>query len=874
MPPPPLTRSALATWLLTCPPLQGLSPEAAERLATWLRPRAYNREHIFPASRLDQGDQPLRIIWSGTVAWSVIGGDRPMRAPLRAGQMLGTPSVHGWAFHGRPCPLDPATTFTVETTTLDPTVVYELQPEDFGAALGTDPTQDPLRAVLASAHRGAWAGQALYALWQLDELGAMRADQLAALMVRGEILRVAADELVPGLEVDEQPSCMHAQLDGLIQRTVPQSGGPSLEQNWGISRPGAVLGGSEIFDGAQMAWNARALEDVHLLRIPREALVEAPRRIPGWLRSVREAVGMPQLYRDDDTPFNSASWWVVVPAARTAGVPLWCAVDSLALASAERLHDNVLVLHLDPGAPRPPIDPPDPAGPSVRHVQISPVDLDEPCLAGLIHESWDLVLVDPSAFASDAQELKRILGDLAALPVPFRATGLFELRADWEPLLDLMPTSMRSSALPARITRGDGRGGNGSALLSMVRERIEESVPLGSALLAPLKLWARGATAGLSLARESYQQEAALLGAGTTQGTPSHPALPVGTARIFLRDALAQRMAGSARASFPDGWPAEARSALMDAFAFWARGVTRRRVGVALGGAGALSYTGAAMLLALEQRGVPVDVISGTSFGSVVGAFYAVEGPAGLRRLPHLWASLLAALSSTSMTTAPLQAWAACQLGDIALDALQIQLMPVGTVASNLQEWDVRGGTVARGLRVSGSLPPFAPTMLGKLRLLDGGYAADVPCQALVDEGCDLIIAVNPYPRPPVREGPGFWIPFVSRCLQEMDPWLRMSDSMRCYQLLWRFAAGRQDYLADVVYAAEDVNTLPMAFWQGEELIDNALRSDELFDASEDASEQWASMIGKPRLGAVALMPVGAGSGGGSPAADAPGSGA
>src|SRR3989441_2930056 len=53
-------------------------------------------------------------------------------------------------------------------------------------------------------------------------------------------------------------------------------------------------------------------------------------------------------------------------------------------------------------------------------------------------------------------------------------------------------------------------------------------------------------------------------------------------------------------------------------------GARAQRVGVALSGgaAGGLAHIG--VLKVLEEAGVPVDVITGTSMGSVVGGLYAV----------------------------------------------------------------------------------------------------------------------------------------------------------------------------------------------------------------------------------------------------------
>ena len=252
------------------------------------------------------------------------------------------------------------------------------------------------------------------------------------------------------------------------------------------------------------------------------------------------------------------------------------------------------------------------------------------------------------------------------------------------------------------------------------------------------------------------------------------------------------------------------------------------------------------MLQELLERDIPIAAVSGTSFGSVIGGFYGVLGPEGIDDLCRSWASLMVALSNTMLSTLPLAAWAAVKLGDAPLDELRVAVFPVGTLASTMTEWDVRGSTVAEGLRVSGSLPPFAPTIRGQLRLLDGGYAADVPCQVLVDEGIDLIIAVNPYPMPMPRMKPIIWIPVLSTICETLDPVLRMADTMRGYQVLWRFSSGRQDDLANVSYTASYSTATPFAFWQGQQIIAAARASAELINAAAAALDAWDALVGVP----------------------------
>src|SRR6059058_6681770 len=53
-------------------------------------------------------------------------------------------------------------------------------------------------------------------------------------------------------------------------------------------------------------------------------------------------------------------------------------------------------------------------------------------------------------------------------------------------------------------------------------------------------------------------------------------------------------------------------------------GARAQRVGVALSGGAARGLAHIGVLKVLEEAGVPVDVITGTSMGSVVGGLYAV----------------------------------------------------------------------------------------------------------------------------------------------------------------------------------------------------------------------------------------------------------
>ena len=62
---------------------------------------------------------------------------------------------------------------------------------------------------------------------------------------------------------------------------------------------------------------------------------------------------------------------------------------------------------------------------------------------------------------------------------------------------------------------------------------------------------------------------------------------------------------------------------------FW----KHKRVGLALGSGGARGWAHLGVLQALQEKGIQVDVVAGTSMGAVVGAFLAARRETELREL-------------------------------------------------------------------------------------------------------------------------------------------------------------------------------------------------------------------------------------------------
>lgn len=178
------------------------------------------------------------------------------------------------------------------------------------------------------------------------------------------------------------------------------------------------------------------------------------------------------------------------------------------------------------------------------------------------------------------------------------------------------------------------------------------------------------------------------------------------------------------------------------------------RVGLALGGGAARGFAHVGVIKALEAAGIPIDVVAGTSAGSMVAVLYASGMNA--QQLQQ---------ASTSMDEATLADWTLSTRGMIKGQALQDyvntqvknrpldrMVKPVGVVATDFQSGEavtfVRGNA-GMAVRASASIPGvFSPTKIGERTYVDGGLVSPVPAKAVKAMGADFVIAIDISSRP------------------------------------------------------------------------------------------------------------------------------
>lgn len=186
-----------------------------------------------------------------------------------------------------------------------------------------------------------------------------------------------------------------------------------------------------------------------------------------------------------------------------------------------------------------------------------------------------------------------------------------------------------------------------------------------------------------------------------------------------------------------------------------------KKVGLALGSGFARGLAHIGVLKVLEREGIPVDMIAGTSIGSVIGGLYALgANVARITRLAQeLGSSRLSfildpALPKTGLIRGKrIESRLKSFFGDTEFSDLKIPFACLATDIYDGSEVVIKEGLVREAARASISIPVvLAVVKRGGRYLVDGSLVNPVPVSILKAMGADIIIAVNVLP---YREIPG-----------------------------------------------------------------------------------------------------------------------
>ncbi len=177
------------------------------------------------------------------------------------------------------------------------------------------------------------------------------------------------------------------------------------------------------------------------------------------------------------------------------------------------------------------------------------------------------------------------------------------------------------------------------------------------------------------------------------------------------------------------------------------------RIGVALGAGSAAALAEIGALEVLEEAGIPVHAVAGTSAGAIVGAAFAGGHLAALR-------DGLSGLSRRRVLRLFDPAWPRQGLlhGRRGIEFVRPYLgeriedlaRPYAAVATELRSGDevlLTRGPIFDAVRASIALPGiFTPWRVGGALLVDGGLVDPVPVSAARVLGAEFVIAINVLP--------------------------------------------------------------------------------------------------------------------------------
>jgi NTE family protein len=172
-----------------------------------------------------------------------------------------------------------------------------------------------------------------------------------------------------------------------------------------------------------------------------------------------------------------------------------------------------------------------------------------------------------------------------------------------------------------------------------------------------------------------------------------------------------------------------------------------------LGGGAARGFAHVGVIRALEQEKIPIDLIVGTSVGSLIGAIYAND----LNSFELEWTAFALekddvfdyALMSAFTGMGPVKGEKLEEFvkKKISVPNIENLKLPFAAVATDLNR-GVRvvldRGPVAKAVRASSAIPGvFNPVQYQGKLLVDGGVVDNIPISVAREKGADIVIAVD-----------------------------------------------------------------------------------------------------------------------------------
>jgi NTE family protein len=178
------------------------------------------------------------------------------------------------------------------------------------------------------------------------------------------------------------------------------------------------------------------------------------------------------------------------------------------------------------------------------------------------------------------------------------------------------------------------------------------------------------------------------------------------------------------------------------------------KVALVLGGGAARGFAHIGVIRVLEQEKIPIDMVIGTSVGSLIGALYAydmnsfeLEWTAFSLEKDDVFDFTVLSAITTGMGLVKgdrLEAFVKAKVPVADIENLKLPFAAVATDLNRGTEVVLDKGSIAKAVRASSAIPGvFNPVEYQGKLLVDGGVVNNIPISVAREKGADIIIAVD-----------------------------------------------------------------------------------------------------------------------------------
>jgi NTE family protein len=179
----------------------------------------------------------------------------------------------------------------------------------------------------------------------------------------------------------------------------------------------------------------------------------------------------------------------------------------------------------------------------------------------------------------------------------------------------------------------------------------------------------------------------------------------------------------------------------------------RPKIALVLGGGAARGFAHVGVIRALEQEKIPIDMIVGTSVGSLIGAIYAndansfeLEWTAFTLGKDDLFDyAIFSAITGMGVVRGDkLEDFVRAKIPTANIENLKLPFTAIATDLNRGTRVVLDRGSVAKAVHASSAIPGvFSPVDYQGRLLVDGGIVDNIPISVARDKGADIVIAVD-----------------------------------------------------------------------------------------------------------------------------------